>query len=118
LLYAVLDRPESSAYTLPTGEEVRPHPAFRVVATSNAAPDTLPEAIRSRFAIQIEAATVNPDAITDKPEGLQMDTRRWRAVCDLTPMFGLEGALALVVGDKEAAAIMQAIRISEAGKKV
>lgn len=54
LLHAICDDPGMAGVTLPTGERVKPENGFCVIATSNAAPSELPEALASRFlAVQI-----------------------------------------------------------------
>ena len=45
LLHAICDDLSTAGITLPNGERVRPSPGYAVVATTNAAPDSLPEAL-------------------------------------------------------------------------
>lgn len=67
-LYALLDDPEFAAFTLPTGETVRPDKNFSVVATMNGVPEDLPEALQDRFPVAININEVNPAAIAATPE--------------------------------------------------
>ena len=57
--------------TLPTGEVIKPHPNFTVVATMNAEPHELTEALRDRFPVQIHITTVNPHALATLPSDLR-----------------------------------------------
>ena len=67
VLYVVLADRERCRFRLASGREVRAKEPYRVVATTNADPDDLPEALRDRFAIILpllrpaEAATVGWD---------------------------------------------------------
>lgn len=132
LLYAVLDRPESCAYTLPTGELVKPASGFRVIATGNSDPSELPEAIRSRFAIQLNAAEPNPEAVSNLPERYRdaalstmtqageraIDPRRWQALLDLERAFGsFESAARIVFGDEASAAVLDAMLVANEARK-
>lgn len=128
LLYAVLDRPESSAYTLPTGETVTPKKGFRVIATGNACPAELPEAIRSRFAIQFHASEPNPECVSNLPKHVQgaatasmgqgeraFDPRKWQAWLDVASLLGEESAFELVFGES-AASIQDACAVARGAK--
>lgn len=66
-LYAILDDPEVAACTLPNGETVRPAEGFRVIATTNESPDTLPEALDDRFTSRIYASKPCDEAINALP---------------------------------------------------
>lgn len=59
-LYAALDDTRLAELTLPTGETVRPAPGYITVATMNATPDALPEALLNRFEIVLYAGTPMP----------------------------------------------------------
>lgn len=71
LLYAIADSKHSAALTLPTGELVKPADGFQIIATTNANPEELPEAIRSRFPVTMEIDEANPIAIQQLPPDLQ-----------------------------------------------
>lgn len=126
LLYAVLDRPESSAYTLPTGEAVKPAKGFRVIATGNADPSQLPEAIRSRFPIRFYASEPNPEAVGNLPSEIRgsamatmvqdasraVDPRQWQAWLDLRALVGEDKAFELVFADS-ARSIQDACKVAQ-----
>jgi len=64
-LLALLDDPQVARLTLPTGETVKPRAGFQAVATCNGDPDqTLPPALRDRFAITIIVDEPHPNALT------------------------------------------------------
>lgn len=132
LLYAVLDRPESCAYTLPNGETIRPVAGFRVIATGNTNPSDLPEAIRSRFPIQFHAVEPNPESVANLPEHMRdaavatmsqgersFDPRRWQAWNDLSMIPGIGAELAFdVVFGEDAQALRDACAIAnKAGQR-
>jgi nitric oxide reductase NorQ protein len=63
-LLGVLDSPEVGGVALPSGDRLLADPDFAVVATSNAAPDALDRALRSRFDVEIHLPLPNPELIT------------------------------------------------------
>lgn len=70
-LLALLDNPESAKITLPSGEVIRPHPNFTVVATMNGEPSDLLPALRDRFPVTIKISKPHPNAVKALPEDLQ-----------------------------------------------
>lgn len=70
-LLALLDNPESSKITLPSGEVIKPHANFTVVATMNGEPGDLLPALRDRFPVTIRISKPHPDAVKALPEDLQ-----------------------------------------------
>lgn len=66
LLHAVLDDFSIASLTLPTGEVVRPKSRgeFIVVATMNASPTSLDEALLDRFDIILHVQIPHPNAVT------------------------------------------------------
>jgi len=70
-LHPILESFETARITLPTGETVSPRPGFQVIATDNAAPESLPEALRDRFDSTLEVRGPHPDAVARLPQGLQ-----------------------------------------------
>ncbi len=54
-----------------TGEIVKPHPNFSVVATMNGLPEDLAPAILDRFVVRCEVNTPHPDAIGALPDYLK-----------------------------------------------
>lgn len=70
-LLALLDSPESSKITLPSGEVIKPHKNFSVVATMNGEPSDLLPALRDRFPVSIRISKPHPDAVKALPEDLQ-----------------------------------------------
>ena len=69
-LYALADDPENARTRLDNyaHELIAPAAGFQLVATMNANPRILPEAIRSRFPVTIEVDQVNPAALNCLPE--------------------------------------------------
>jgi MoxR-like ATPase len=68
-LLGVLDGADVARITLPSGEHIRPASGFRVVATSNSAPDLLEPALRSRFQAEINLSTPHPDLCAELERG-------------------------------------------------
>lgn len=62
-LLAILDDPDASRITLPTGEHVLPHKDFTVWATTNDTVARLTDALADRFVVRIECRTAHPDAL-------------------------------------------------------
>lgn len=71
-LHNALDDPEFARLDLPTGETLRPVAGkIVVVATMNAEPMQLRDALRDRFPVVIPITSVHPDAITSLPSDLR-----------------------------------------------
>jgi MoxR-like ATPase len=98
LLLGLLDNRESARLTLPSGETVRPAPGFSCVATMNGRPADLLEALRDRFAVNVEIHEPHPAAfdglppelrnaargtVTDADEDARITLRAWLAYADL-----------------------------------
>lgn len=130
-LLAITEDRSTAAYTIPlTGETVRPHPGFRCIATMNAHPDDLPEALRDRFTVRIEITQPHEKAIAALPEDLRLaakassnlqDDRRvsirgWRAFAMLRSETGNEHMAAMAVfGMPRAQEICDALQIVRDG---
>ena len=69
-LHAILDDKDIAGITLNnnTKETVRPAEGFQVIATTNAAPQSLPEALKDRFPVQLHIDEIHPEAIAKFPE--------------------------------------------------
>ncbi len=65
LLLAILDDRKSCRITLPTGETLSPEEGYLVIATSNATPEALPEALMDRFDLCILCKDPNPAIMAD-----------------------------------------------------
>lgn len=127
LLYAITDSKHSAALTLPTGELVKPADGFQVIATTNADPEELPEAIRSRFPVTMEIDEANPVAVAQLPEdlreaakgslladeGRRISLRAWLEYANLREKIGSGNAAAAIFG-KRAADITASLKIAEA----
>lgn len=128
LLYAITDSERSAALTLPTGELVKPAKGFQVVATTNGDPDELPEAIKSRFPVNMEIARANPAAINELPEDLQdaaqgsavaedaerrISLRAWLEYATLRKKIGDEWAASAIFG-KRAQDISNSLKMASA----
>lgn len=71
-LHNALDDPEFARLDLPTGETLRPVPdRLMVVATMNADPRALREALRDRFPVKIHVEEPHPDAFLALPKDLR-----------------------------------------------
>jgi hypothetical protein len=123
LLYALLDDP--AAVTLPTGDRVSAQAVqgdkgYRVIATTNASPSSLPAALLDRFDLVLTCWVPAPAALDGLPvEYLEACTRSYarqrqeatsynwcrpvslrslRAICALADTLGVSAAAELVVG--------------------
>lgn len=124
--YALLDDPGISRITLPTGEHVRPHDGFTVVATTNGEPDDLPEALQDRFDVRIYIDKPHPNAMLSLPEDLReaaanavagsdesrVSFRSWKSYANLREHVGEEIAAKAVFGNR-AKAIIDTMRIAK-----
>ena len=71
-LMSLIDTHTSSVWQNPdTGETIKPHPDFSVVATMNGEPEDLGRAIQDRLVVQIEINEPHPDAIDSLPKYLR-----------------------------------------------
>lgn len=71
-MMALIDSTASSSWQHPdTGEIVKPHADFSVVATMNGEPSDLAPAILDRLIVRCEVNTPHPDAIASLPEYLR-----------------------------------------------
>lgn len=123
--YALLDDPGISRITLPTGESVRPHENFSVVATTNGEPSDLPEALQDRFDVRIYIDKPHPNAMLTLPEDLRkhahnavsgagesrVSFRQWKAFAKLRDLVGEEIASKAVFSNR-ATAILDTIKLS------
>lgn len=113
-LLALLDDPKVSRITLPTGETIRPHKNFTCVATMNAQPMVLLEALRSRFPVTINIDQVNPQALLALPQDLRkaaentimldeyrrVDMRQWLSYATLREEVDPEMAMQACFGNQ------------------
>ena len=97
-LHAILDDRSIAAITLPTGERVEPAEGFCVIATTNAEPTSLPEALLNRFDLVL-LANRPTSAVFDKlPRGLASVLSRAydrEHVARWTPAVSVRSILAL-----------------------
>lgn len=129
LLLGILDDAPVAKLTLPSGEEVRPEPGFRVIATTNFDPKVLPVPLLDRFDTIQEVPHPNPSIIAALPERLRrpaindiyggnptrtLSTRGWIRLGELSETIGMKEATRLVL-PSNGTALYDAIRIS--GKK-
>lgn len=71
-MMALIDSTASSSWQHPdTGEVVKPHSSFSVVATMNGEPEDLAPAILDRLTVRCQVNTPHPDAIASLPEWLR-----------------------------------------------
>jgi MoxR-like ATPase len=126
--HALLDDPSIAAITLPTGETVRPHNDFSVVATMNGEPEDLPEALRDRFSVRINIKNPHPQAIKSLPEDLRaiakktfkatthteraISFRAWKAFAHLREALG-EDVAALAVFGSRAENVLNTMKIEK-----
>jgi len=127
-LHAILDDPDFAEYCLPTGETVKPHKDFQVVATTNHDPRKLPEPLQDRFPVTIQVLVPNPEAIAALPKDLQktarasakqtdserrITVRLWHEFANLRKLIGPEKAAFAVFGTR-ANDVLDAIRLEDA----
>ena len=126
LLLAILDNPESAVLTLPSGETVRPAPGFQCVATMNGKPADLLEALRDRFAVNVEIREPHPAAIERLPENLRkaaagtvtadgdarITLRAWLAYADLIGAGVPETFAASAVFGDRAGDVLASMRVA------
>jgi len=129
-LMAILDDHEIARLTLPTGETVRPHPNFRVVATMNGEPEDLPEALSDRFTVRFHISRPHPDALNALPADVReiavarsqemhadhRDTsvRAWKSFAALRDTCGDQVAAVAVFGPEQAQAMLDALALKAA----
>ena len=97
-LHAILDDKSIAGITLPTGERVEPAVAFCVVATTNADPSTLPEALLDRFDLVLLADKPAPALLERLPRGFASVLNRAydrQQVARWTPAVSVRSILAL-----------------------
>lgn len=71
-MMALIDSTASSSWQHPdTGEIVKPHKDFSVVATMNGLPEDLAPAILDRLVVRCEVNSPHPDALSSLPKYLQ-----------------------------------------------
>lgn len=127
LLHVLLDDKETAALTLPTGDTVRPHKNFTVIATMNGNPEQLPAALRDRFPVTIEINAAHPGAIASLPKDIQgvalatsvlpeerrVSVRSWQAFAALRKDLPIEVAAAAVFG-KRSKEVANAFKLKDA----
>ncbi len=97
-LHALLDDRSIAGITLPTGERVEPADGFAVVATTNADPATLPEALLDRFDLVLLADRPTNAVLELLPGGLASVLSRAydrQSVAQWTPAVSVRSILAL-----------------------
>jgi SpoVK/Ycf46/Vps4 family AAA+-type ATPase len=116
-LHAILDDRSIAGITLPTGERIEPAEGFCVIATTNAEPASLPEALLDRFDLVLLANRPASAIFDTLPRGLasvlaraydRQSVARWtpavsvRSILALTRLAaatGMERAAELIFGD-------------------
>jgi MoxR-like ATPase len=128
-LHAVMDDLSVAGILLPTGETVRPKEGFCVIATSNAHPSELPDALADRFDLVLCADRPADGLLGRLSVGAQTvirnhyersNVQRWTAPLSARAMLalaklegaGVKGAAALIFGEG-AADIVNAMAVSE-----
>jgi len=128
-LLVLLDDAGSARIDLPNGETVTPAPGFSVIATMNGDPETLPAALRDRFATCVQVNEVAPGALAvlppdvrraaratvALPEERRVSVRAWLTFALLRVQTGDERAAAEAVFGKRAGEVLDALRIAGAG---
>lgn len=71
ILYGIMESPETSRLTLPSGETVTPKEGFQVFLTDNCPPDDLPDALQNRFDATIQLTEPSPKALNTFPANLR-----------------------------------------------
>ena len=130
-LHNILDDKAIAGITLPTGERVEPAVGFCVIATTNAEPSQLPDALLDRFDLVLLANRPTPGVLARLPEGLasvlaraydRQEVARWTppvsvrsilAVTRLAESTGLDRAAELIFGESSTD-ILASAAVSEA----
>ena len=130
-LHAILDDKDIAGITLNNKEKetVRPSEGFTVIATSNADPDSLPQALKDRFPVAIHINEIHPKALEKFPkewhkaisdtslstdEGERISIRKWDEFFKLQEQgLDLDTAGLVVFGDR-AEELLDAIKLSDA----
>ena len=129
-LHAILDDKSIAGITLNNREKetVRPAEGFQVIATSNADPESLPQAVKDRFPIAINIDNIHPTALEKFPEQWRdvindtstiddeherISIRKWLEFFKLTEEQGMnmDTAGVLVFGDRSEE-LLDAIKLS------
>jgi len=130
-LHAILDDKDIAGITLNNKEKetVRPSEGFTVIATSNADPESLPQALKDRFPVAIHIDEIHPKALEKFPkawhqaisdtslstdEGERISIRKWDEFFKLQEQgLDIDTAGLVVFGDR-AEELLDAIKLSEA----
>lgn len=129
-LHAILDDKTIAGITLNNREKetVRPAEGFQVIATSNADPESLPQAVKDRFPISINVDSIHPKALEKFPESWRdvindtstiddeferISIRKWLEFFKLTDELSMDMDTAgqLVFGDRSEE-LLDAIKLS------
>src|SRR5688572_1482568 len=97
-LHAILDDRSIAGITLPTGERVEPADGFTVIATTNAEPSQLPDALLDRFDLVLLANRPIAAVLDKLPRGLASVLSRAyesNSVARWTPAVSVRSVLAL-----------------------
>ena len=130
-LHAILDDKSIAGITLNNRKKETVHPAegFQVVATSNADPESLPQAVKDRFPVAIYMDSINPKALekfpeewrevindtaTNNEEYERISVRKWEEFFRLTDEQGVDMDVAgqLVFGDRSEE-LLDAIKLAK-----
>lgn len=124
-LVALLDDPAVAKITLPTGETVKAHPNFRVIASMNGHYTELHERLQSRFPEKVYVDAPHPDALASLPEdlravaaklsieadeNLRVDIRSWKEFAELRTTLSHERLAARAVFGPRATDVLAAIK--------
>jgi len=130
-LHSILDDRSIAGITLPTGERVEPVEGYCVIATSNADPSQLPDALLNRFDLVMLANRPAPGILAKLPQGLasvlsraydRQYIARWippvsvrsiLALARLAESTGMERAAELIFGESSTD-ILASAAVSEA----
>jgi len=88
-LYAVLESPETSKITLPTGETLSPSTGFQCIITDNVAPTSLPAPLQDRIDATLLVEVPSPQAIQSFPENLRDMITKCATVKDASQRISL-----------------------------
>ena len=94
LLHEALDDPAFAQASVAGDLVVRPEPGFRVVATSNAPPDVLPESLADRFCLSFHLVEPHPDLIRSLSEDLRPVAERNASVEDRERLLSIRSLIA------------------------
>ena len=83
--HQILDDKQIAQLIMGNGENIRPHPGFRCIATTNRSAQELPDALLDRFPIRMTIPIPSPEALSSLPDDLRQIVHNSYVSCGWTP---------------------------------